>query len=68
METVHKVILLIPRNLQDHLQSASKRAGYESVDEFIIFILRNIFNEEVQEIDLNEKKLIEAKLRDLGYI
>jgi hypothetical protein len=63
-----KISILIPASLFKRLEIARINAGFPSSADFIIFVLQQIFPEEVEEYDLKEKDLIESKLRDLGYM
>jgi len=50
--------------------SAEKKFGprFGRVDELIVFLLREITQYEASQMDLAEQKIIEERLRGLGYI
>jgi hypothetical protein len=63
-----KITLLVPVSMSRRLELARVKAGFPNIADFIVFVLNQIFSEEVEEKDLKEKDLIEKKLRDLGYM
>lgn len=44
------------------------RGQFESLEALLQFILRDLLNEEAAQADESEQKLIEQRLRDLGYL
>jgi hypothetical protein len=63
-----KLTLTIPSAMHDRLQKIGKQAGYENINDFLLFILQELFPIEVEEMDRIEQNLIEQRLRDLGYM
>jgi hypothetical protein len=54
----------------DLCESAEKQFGqrFATVEELLVFILRDLLNDDAARFDQAEEKLIEDRLRDLGYI
>jgi Arc/MetJ-type ribon-helix-helix transcriptional regulator len=63
-----KLTLTIPSAMYERLQEIGQKAGYGNIDDFIQFILQELFPMEVEEMDRIEKAVIEQRLRDLGYM
>jgi hypothetical protein len=51
-------------------QSAERRFGsrFGSLEQFLIFVLQELLGDEAAEMDHAEQRIIEERLRDLGYI
>jgi hypothetical protein len=60
--------LTIPSAIHDRLQKIVQQAGYENINDFLLFILQELFPVKVEEMDRIEQNLIEQRLRDLGYM
>ena len=46
-----------------------KFAGkFASVEELLVFVLRDLLRDDAVQLDRNEQKLVEQRLRDLGYL
>jgi len=43
-------------------------AHFGSLEELLVFVLRNLISGDVAQMDQAEQRLIEERLRDLGYI
>ena len=43
-------------------------AHFGSLEELLVFVLRNLISDDVAQMDQAEQRLIEERLRDLGYI
>jgi len=41
---------------------------FGSLEELLVFVLRNLLRDEATQMDQAEQRLIEERLRDLGYI
>lgn len=68
-----KVTLKIPRHLYVKIQQLISDQGFNSVTDFVVFVLRDILSEtgnreEVEEFSPDELKVIKQKLRNLGYL
>ena len=63
-----EIKLLLPAAMHARLQEIAQKAGYEDVNDFLLFILRELFPVNVEEMDRKEQELIEQRLRDLGYL
>jgi len=68
---VDKVTLKIPRPLYEHIQTLIEGSGFNSVTDFVVFVLRDLVYQGRHEAkgfsgqDLDE---IKNKLRELGYL
>jgi hypothetical protein len=54
----------------DLCQAAQKKiAGhFGTIEEFLTFILQEFVRDDAAAMDINEQRIIEARLKDLGYI
>jgi hypothetical protein len=43
-------------------------AHFGSLEELLVFLLRNLMRDDAAQMDQAEQRLIEERLRDLGYI
>lgn len=74
----NKATIKIPRNLYNNLNQIIKNSGFNSVTEFIVYVLRdlvsnhNMNNEEItdsrEELSNEEVKMIKKRLKSLGYL
>ena len=65
-----RVTLKIPRPLYETLKSIVKESGFSSVNEFVVYVLRDLVSTrsgEVESLSSNEIKAIRERLRKLGY-
>ena len=44
------------------------RDHFENLEELLTFVLRSLVNEEATEMDRAEARMIEERLRELGYL
>lgn len=67
-----KVTIKIPRPLYDQLKELIKNTGFSSVNEFIVYAMRDIVSggrlESPDEFSREEINIIKERLRKLGYI
>lgn len=66
-----KVTIKIPRPLYDKLKVILEGSGYNSVTDFVVFVLRDLVASSLRsEERMSEKEIEEIKqrLRNLGYI
>lgn len=63
-----ELTLSIPASVYARMQEVSQKAGYENINDFLKFILHELFLDDVEQQDQLEKMIIEQKLRDLGYL
>jgi hypothetical protein len=67
-----KVTLKIPKPLYDHIKGLIDGSGFNSVTDFVVFVLRDIVyegrREESKELTPHELQRIKQKLKDLGYL
>jgi Arc/MetJ-type ribon-helix-helix transcriptional regulator len=67
-----KVTLKIPRPLYDHIQALIADSGFNSVTDFVVFVLRDLVYQGRREPAIafshQELEQIRDKLRDLGYL
>jgi len=68
----NKVTIKIPRPLYNNLKLLIKDSGFNSVNDFIVYILRNMAsNNKIDIGDKRNKKEIETikeRLKNLGYL
>ena len=71
-EPREKVTIKIPRPLYANLQEIIRGTGFNSVTEFIVYILRDIASSrgraEGGHLTTEEIRLIRERLRSLGYL
>jgi Arc/MetJ-type ribon-helix-helix transcriptional regulator len=66
-----KVTLKIPKPLYEHIRALIEDSGFNSVTDFVVFVLRDIVYQgrrEQAEFTREELDHIKNKLRDLGYL
>jgi Arc/MetJ-type ribon-helix-helix transcriptional regulator len=67
-----KVTIKIPRPLYDKISQVIEGAGYNSVTDFIVYVLRDIVSthriSEVVPYSEQELQLVKERLRSLGYL
>jgi len=67
-----KVTLKIPRPLYDRIKRIIEPSGFSSVNEFVVYILRDLMSElssaEREELTTGEVEAIRKRLKHLGYI
>ncbi len=67
-----KVTLKIPRPLYERIKSVIETSGFSSVNEFVVYVLRDLMsrmkNEPSRdELSADEVERIRSRLRNLGY-
>lgn len=65
-----KVTLKIPRPLYDRLKTVIDGSGFSSVNEFVVYVLRDLLStglEENAELSKEETEAIRKRLKNLGY-
>ena len=74
MTTNNKATIKIPRNLYNNLKSLIEESGFDSVTDFVVYVLRDIAStpkisvKEDRIWDKREVELVKEKLRELGYL
>ena len=66
-----KVTIKVPRQLYDKLKQILDGSGYNSVTDFVVYVLRDLVASSLRtEGTINEKEIDEIKqrLRNLGYL
>ncbi|NIM14231.1 MAG: CopG family transcriptional regulator [Candidatus Aminicenantes bacterium] len=66
-----KVTLKIPRPIYDKLKTVIKGSGFSSVNEFVVYVLRDLISSGLEETEDLSKKEIDAirqRLKNLGYL
>jgi Arc/MetJ-type ribon-helix-helix transcriptional regulator len=67
-----KVTIKIPRNLYNNLKKQIEETGFNSVTDFIVYLLRDIASSGKIDKDISltkeEVTLIRKRLKDLGYL
>ncbi|MGE5342320.1 MAG: CopG family transcriptional regulator [Candidatus Omnitrophota bacterium] len=65
-----KVTLKIPRPLYDRLKHIISESGFSSVNEFVVYVLRDLVSmglEESKDLTKEETEAIRQRLKNLGY-
>ena len=68
--TQDKVTLKIPRPIYDKLKKVIDGSGFSSVNEFVVYVLRDLISsgiDEKEEFSKNEIDAIRQRLKTLGY-
>lgn len=68
-----KVTIKIPRPLYEKLGAAIEGAGYDSVTDFVVYVLRDIVSTHAQAdpekpYSQQELEAVKERLRSLGYL
>ncbi len=67
-----RVTLKIPRPLYDRMQRVIEPSGFSSVNEFVVYVLRDLMSEISvagrEELTAREVDLIRQRLKNLGYL
>lgn len=65
--TINSRELRVPENL---CAAAEQKFGqrFSGVEELLIFILQDLLRDEVTRLDQAEQRIVEERLRELGYI
>ena len=67
-----KVTLKIPRPLYDNLAEIIEGSGFNSVTEFVVYILRDLLSSKVAEkgpsLSKKEIEMVKKRLKSLGYL
>ena len=65
-----KVTLKIPRPLYDRLSTIIDQSGFSSVNEFVVYVLRDLVSlgfDDDKELTKEETEAIKKRLKNLGY-
>jgi metal-responsive CopG/Arc/MetJ family transcriptional regulator len=66
-----RVTLKIPRPLYDKLKIVIEGSGFRSVNEFVVYVLRDLIslqkNETEKDLSKGEIEAIKQRLKNLGY-
>jgi hypothetical protein len=65
-----KVTLKIPRPLYERLSSIISESGFSSVNEFVVYVLRDLVSlglDDQKELTKEETEAIKKRLKTLGY-
>ncbi|KPL18804.1 MAG: hypothetical protein AMJ92_06125 [candidate division Zixibacteria bacterium SM23_81] len=66
-----KVTIKIPRQLYNKLRDIIEESGFSSVNEFIVYVLRDLVSlhrEDQEKLTPEEIKLLKGRLKKLGYL
>jgi metal-responsive CopG/Arc/MetJ family transcriptional regulator len=67
-----KVTIKIPRPLYDRLGKIIEESGFNSVTEFVVYILRDLLSSKIVEkepsLSKKEIEMIKKRLKSLGYL
>ncbi|RKX51930.1 MAG: CopG family transcriptional regulator [Thermotoga sp.] len=61
----------IPDDLYEKIKAKLDEYGFKTVDEYVVFVLRNLLEEGEEEKPVfseEEEEMIKKRLRDLGYL
>ncbi len=65
-----KVTIKIPRPLYNRLKTIIEGSGFRSVNEFVVYVLRDLVSmkgDDKEELTKEEIEAIRKRLRNLGY-
>lgn len=65
-----KVTIKIPRPLYDRLKTAITGSGFSSVNEFVVYVLRDLVSlgfDDNKDLTKEETETIKQRLKNLGY-
>jgi len=65
-----KVTLKIPRPLYDKIRTVIEGSGFSSVNEFVVYVLRDLISAkgmDKKELSAEEIEAIRQRLKNLGY-
>ena len=65
-----KVTLKIPRPLYNRLKTIIQESGFSSVNEFVVFVLRDLVSmgfDQKEDLSKEETDAIKKRLKNLGY-
>ena len=66
-----RVTLKIPRQLYEKLQTVIEGSGFRSVNEFVVYVLRDLISlrrdEAEKDLSKDEIEAIKQRLKNLGY-
>lgn len=65
-----KVTIKIPRPLYDRLKNIIGDSGFSSVNEFVVYVLRDLVSlgfDDEKELTKEETETIKKRLKNLGY-
>jgi hypothetical protein len=65
-----KVTIKIPRPLYDRLKAAISGSGFSSVNEFVVYVLRDLVSlgfDDNKNLTREETETIKQRLKNLGY-
>jgi Arc/MetJ-type ribon-helix-helix transcriptional regulator len=68
--TRDKVTLKIPRPLYDKIKTIIEESGFSSVNEFVVYILRDLISTksmDKKDLSAEEIEAIRQRLKNLGY-
>ncbi len=58
----------LPTHLCEAAEQLIKGTKFETVEEFLSFVLQELTSRDSTQSEEQERKVIEARLRDLGYL
>ncbi len=68
-----KRVIQLPDDLYQEVEKRASESGFDSVDNYVIFVLKEVTSEETEEDESSgyspkEEKEVEERLRNLGYL
>ncbi|MBN2541723.1 CopG family transcriptional regulator [bacterium] len=72
MKKDNKVTIKIPRPLYNQLKDLTRDTGFNSVTDFIVWVLRDVASggklDQLDRLSAKEVELIRQRLKNLGYL
>ena len=65
---MEKIELVVPKEILEKLDEKVKEGDFNSREDYLLYVLKQLFAEEKSEFDEEEQKKQEKRLRDLGYL
>ncbi len=65
-----RIVLELPKDLYEKIASEAKDAGFDKVEEFIVYVLEQLVesSEVGEEMSKEDEEKVKERLRALGYI
>ena len=71
MKKENNKAVYLPAELYDRVKERANAADFESIEEYVTFVLREVISEEEPEemvVDQEQEKEVKKRLRALGYL
>lgn len=60
--------VLIPEEIAEKLEKKAKESGFDSLNDYILFVLKQIVPESEKSSESQEEQMRRKRLEDLGYL